>query len=75
MTELYDGEFKVNKIAIVCMFKNNEKYLTDFFFDIVDEFEQTYHHTEFEYYVIENNSKDNTRSMLKEFFKKKNNSK
>jgi glycosyltransferase involved in cell wall biosynthesis len=71
MTELYDGEFKVNKIAIVCMFKNNEKYLTDFFFDIVDEFEQTYHHTEFEYYVIENNSKDNTRSMLKEFFKKK----
>ena len=69
--ELYDGSVRVDKIAIICMFKNNETYLKEFFFDMVDEFERTYESTSFEYYVIENNSTDNTRGLLKEFFKRK----
>lgn len=67
---LYDGQRKIENISIISMFKNNESYLTSFFFNIVNEFEKTYD-TEFVYYIIENNSKDNTRSLLKEFFKKK----
>lgn len=69
-TILYDGDKKINKISIICMFKNNESYLSNFFFKIVAEFEETYE-ADFEYYIIENNSSDNTRVLLKDFFKKK----
>jgi glycosyltransferase involved in cell wall biosynthesis len=68
---LKDGGTRVNTISIICMFKNNEQYLKNFFFDIVNQFEDHYDAT-FNYYVIENNSKDNTRQLLKDFFKKKN---
>ena len=68
---LKDGDSEVKTIAIICMFKNNEQYLTKFFFDMVNQMENDYD-VEFNYYVIENNSKDNTRTLLKDFFKTKN---
>lgn len=68
-TILHDGANQITKLSIICMFKNNEKYLNEFFFKIVGEFEEMYD-VDFEYYVIENNSTDNTRSLLRDFFKK-----
>lgn len=70
IVKLFDGERQIKRIAIICMFKNNETYLKEFFLNIIKEFEDTYE-VDFEYYVIENNSKDNTRGVLKEFFKDK----
>lgn len=69
-TPLFDGKNQLTKISIICMFKNNEEYLKRFFFNIVKELEDTYD-VSFDYYVIENNSKDNSRELLKDFFKKK----
>lgn len=68
--QLYDGETQIQNISIICMFKNNEQYLRDFFFEMVIKFEQTYK-VQFDYFIIENNSNDDTRELLKSFFKTK----
>jgi hypothetical protein len=66
--EIYDGDIKINAISIMCMFKNNEIYLKDFFFKTILEMEILYD-VNFEFYIIENNSTDNTRQLLRDFFK------
>lgn len=69
-TILHDGISQITKISVICMFKNNEGYLKNFFFSMVEKLESKYDIL-FEYFVIENNSQDNTRTLLKDFFKKK----
>nr|QOI90472.1 hypothetical protein HWQ62_00336 [Pyramimonas orientalis virus] len=69
-TVLNDGGTRVNRIAVMCMFKNNEDYLTKFFFEMVLLMEKKYD-VMFEYYFIENNSTDRTRELLREFFRTK----
>lgn len=68
--QLYDGKTQIEIISVICMFKNNEQYIKDFFFESVLNFEQTYE-VQFDYFIIENNSRDNTRELLKTFFKTK----
>lgn len=70
---LYDGNTKINKIAIFGMYRNDEKYLT-FLLSYFRFIEDTYD-VEFVYYFIENNSTDNTQNTLKEFIKNRRNSK
>lgn len=67
---LYDNGRKVSNISIICMFKNNENYLGEFFEKITTEMEEMYD-TIFNYYIIENNSTDNTRNILRNFIKTK----
>lgn len=72
MYKIYDtnSDAQIKNISIISMFKNNEKYLTDFFIEMMNKFE-AYYDVKFDYYIIENNSKDNTRNILKEFIKTK----
>ena len=68
MYKIYDtnSDTQIKHISIISMFKNNEKYLTDFFIEMMNKFEE-YYDVKFDYYIIENNSKDNTRDILKKF--------
>lgn len=68
--ELKDNYVKIQNISIICMFKNNATYIKQFFTDITTIFENMYD-VEFTYYIIENNSKDDTREILKDFISKK----
>ncbi len=64
--KLYDGSECITHISILCMFKNNEDYLNKFFFNAMNLFEETYD-VHFNYFIHENNSKDSTKQLLKEF--------
>lgn len=66
--QLFDGKKNITRISIICMFKNNASYLENFLFDKIIDLEKTYD-VHFDFYVIENNSQDNTRDLLKSFFK------
>ena len=68
MYKIYDtnSDTQIKHISIISMFKNNEKYLTDFFIEMMNKFE-AYYDVKFDYYIIENNSKDNTYNALKDF--------
>lgn len=69
--KLYEkGNKRVQRVSIVCMFRNNAQYLNTFFIKTMDEMEAMYD-VEFDYFIIENNSKDNTRDILKDFIKRK----
>lgn len=72
MYKIYDAKsnIEIKRISIISMFKNNEKYLTDFFIGMMNEFE-SYYDIKFDYYIIENNSKDDTRKILKSFIETK----
>jgi hypothetical protein len=70
---LYDGTIKVNRIHVMGMYRNNEKYL-DYLFTTFKLFEDKYD-VEFRYYFIENNSNDETPTKLKEFIKAREGSK
>ena len=72
MFKIYDAKsnVEIKRISIISMFKNNEKYLTDFFIGMMNEFE-SYYDIKFDYYIIENNSKDDTRKILKSFMETK----
>jgi hypothetical protein len=72
MYKIYDekSNVQIKRISIISMFKNNEKYLTDFFIGMMNEFE-SYYDIKFDYYIIENNSKDDTRKILKSFIETK----
>jgi len=66
--ELHDGNKKVEKITIISLFRSCEKYLT-YLFKAVATLENTYS-VEFEYFFLENDSTDDTRKMLEEWFDK-----
>ena len=60
------------KISIVIMFKSNEKYIKNFFSKIWEYIEKKLSHIEFEYFILENNSTDNTKNELIKFSKNRN---
>lgn len=64
--ELYDKDKKVSSLSIICMFRNNEDYIKNFFVKITNEMEQMYD-VHINYYIIENDSRDNTRKLLQDF--------
>jgi hypothetical protein len=68
--DLSDGSKKIERISVIGCFKNNQKYLESFLFDMLNAFEK-YYACEFVYYFIENNSKDNTYNALKDFISTK----
>ena len=70
MVSIYDGDCKVQEISVMCMFRNDASYIETFFIPIMNSMEK-YYDVVFNYYVIENNSVDNTRVILKTFFKEK----
>lgn len=70
MVSLYDGTAKVQEISVMCMFRNDASYIETFFVPAMENMEKQYD-VVFNYYVIENNSTDNTRELLKAFFKEK----
>jgi hypothetical protein len=65
---LHDNDKRITSISILCMFKNNEKYLSEFFVNTMVEMGEMYDLV-FNYYIIENNSNDKTREILKIFMK------
>lgn len=72
--QLYDGKIEIKRIHVLGMYRSNEKYLTKFLIDTLIDMETMYN-VEFIYYFIENNSSDNTQEILKDFIKKRKNSK
>lgn len=52
------------------MFRNNEDYIKNFFIKITNDMEQMYD-VEINYYIIENDSRDNTRKLLQDYMKTK----
>ena len=54
---------------IIATFRNNESYLSNFLLPLLKTLEKDYN---FYYYFYENDSEDNTRSLLKNFMKGKN---
>lgn len=65
--DLHDGVSKVNKIAVVLLFRNNADYIAHFS-KLCADMERVYT-CQFEYYIYENDSCDDTVSLLKEFMK------
>ena len=63
---LSDGKNPVETISVIGCFKNSQRYLESFFFNMMNQCEEHYS-CKFVYYFIENNSKDDTFSVLKEF--------
>lgn len=63
------------KISVVLSIRNGEKYMT-FLNNVFDKIEETYKNFEcnidFEYFIYENNSTDNTKEEIKTFYKNKN---
>jgi hypothetical protein len=64
---LHDGSNHVNAIAVYGLFRNNASYL-EYAFELFKRWEQSYD-VEFYYYFLENDSKDATPTMLREFYK------
>lgn len=64
---LHDGEKPVTSITVLGMFRNNGAFLSEFLFKQLECMEATYD-CEFAYYFIENDSKDDTRELLKAWF-------
>lgn len=60
--KLFDGEKPVNKITVLSLMRDCETYLL-YFFKLMDSFIDRYD-CEFEYFFLENDSKDNTNQML-----------
>ena len=52
--------------------KNNAKYIKDFFNPMFIEIEEKLKDINFEYFILENNSTDNTKKELEKFSKNKN---
>ena len=63
---LHDGEKKVRTIAIVLYLRNTGEYLRTFLIPTLTKFENIYDCT-FYYYIFENDSIDDTVSLLQEF--------
>jgi hypothetical protein len=64
---LFDGLKKIERINILGMFRSNEKYL-EFFLKACVQLENKYD-LDFRYFFIENNSTDNTKTLLQDFIK------
>ena len=64
--ELHDGVKKVEKVQILALFRNNAKYLNEFFLPRMVTLEAKYD-TTFEYLFLENDSTDDTKKILSLF--------
>jgi hypothetical protein len=65
---LSDGRQEVTSIGVFLYFRDNERYLTDFLFPILEKIEARHApHTRFTYYAMENDSKDGTRDVIARF--------
>jgi hypothetical protein len=64
---LHDGVAPVKEISILGMFRNNGPFLKNFFFKQMECLEATYD-VVLKYYFIENDSTDDTRDLLKDWF-------
>lgn len=62
---IFDGINQVKSISILCLVKDNEKWLK-YAFDRFCNMEKQYN-VNFSYFFFENNSKDNSREMLQSF--------
>ena len=71
--KLFDSGIQLKSIHVIGLFKDNETYLRTLF-SVFDSMEEMYDVT-FIYRFLENSSKDNTRSLLKDFVEKKKGSK
>jgi len=63
---LHDGEKQVTKVSVFGMFRNNSEFL-DYMFKQFSSMED-YYDVAFSYYFIENDSTDDTRQKLKQWF-------
>jgi hypothetical protein len=68
--DIYDGEERVSSLSVLCLFKNAGTYLKKFFIPMTNDLEK-YYNVEFVYYIIENNSTDDTRCLLNTFISTK----
>ena len=64
--ELHDGEERVSTITVMALFRNNAKYLSAYLLPRLAILEDQYD-VEFQYFFLENNSKDDTRALLQGF--------
>lgn len=66
--KLYDADKNISEISVVCMFRNNEDYIKNFFIETMIQMESKYD-VQLNYYIIENDSTDRTRQLLHDFIK------
>lgn len=64
---LFDGIQHVEQIAVMLWYRNNESYIRDFMKPFFSRVEKLYPNVAFKYYIMENDSTDNTRKELQEF--------
>jgi hypothetical protein len=72
-TSIHDGANQIKTIHVLGMYRDNSAYL-DFLFKRFEKWEELYD-VAFNYYFMENNSKDDTREKLKTFIASRANSK
>ena len=68
MYVLNDGQKNIETIAIILYLRDAETYIRDFLIPYLSMLEKTYQ-TVFNYYIFENDSLDNTVSLLTDFMK------
>lgn len=68
-TFLHDGLNRVNTIAVLLWYRNNESYIKNYVNGFFSRVEKLYSDVTFKYYIMENDSTDNTRHELEQFMK------
>lgn len=71
-TYLHDGEREVHSIGVFLYMRNNEQYLINHLIPVLNEVERKYTDVHFHYYIMENDSKDNTNDVLSKFMHNRN---
>jgi glycosyltransferase involved in cell wall biosynthesis len=66
---LIDSKEHVDSIAVMLWYRDNAEYLKKFMVPFFSRVEQLYPTTTFHYFIMENDSKDDTKEVLEEFMK------
>lgn len=69
---LHDGEHDVRSIGVFLYMRNNEQYLVNHLIPLLNAVEQKHKDIQFHYYVMENDSTDDTKRILSEFMQDRN---
>ena len=66
---LNDGVDEIKTLNVINMFRDNEIYLKKFYIPMMIKIEERHPSCRFVYYITENDSKDDTASVLLKFIK------
>lgn len=66
---LYDGQKEIRSIGVVLMLRDNADYIRDYLSKTIPRMERLYTQCQFEYYIFENDSVDDTVGLIADFMK------